>query len=328
MSILPCLLGQCPQKQASEFNSIDTLINVDAIFGIVPKARRDLLVDLNLYFSKITPKDPSGPLRTMPARASTRLRRLLRRLEEKYYVKKLESLNSDLKKNWKVINKMLNRSRKSISKTFVVGNVDTNDKLVIANSFSQYFRDNPLLIHNSIPDTDTDFTQLIDRNNTNMLFSPCTMEEVSKILANHKKEGGITDISRRFMILCKAQLTRILVPFFNSCIGQGIFPDIFKTSKITPVHKKGPSNIISNHRPISILCNMSKIFESIIYMRLQNFFMTESLLSEKQFGFRSGKSTELAVFDLLFKVLSAIEQKNYAICVFFAVLTQYIEIYC
>ena len=44
--------------------------------------------------------------------------------------------------------------------------------------------------------------------------------------------------------------------------------------------------------------------------------MRNNLLSEKQYGFPQGKSTELAIFDFIFKFLPAIKQKKYAICVF------------
>ena len=49
---------------------------------------------------------------------------------------------------------------------------------------------------------------------------------------------------------------------------------------------------------------------------MKQFFNDENLLSEKQYGFRAGKNTELAVIDLFHKVLPAIEQKKFAICVF------------
>ena len=99
-------------------------------------------------------------------------------------------------------------------------------------------------------------------------------------------------------------------------MDQGIFPDIFKSAKITPVFKKGVRNMIKNYRPISILCNIAKIFEAVICSRLKEFFMSQNLLSEKQFGFRTNKSTEMAVHDLIFKLLPAFENKKYAICVF------------
>ena len=81
-------------------------------------------------------------------------------------------------------------------------------------------------------------------------------------------------------------------------------------------HKKGPSNTITNYRPISIMSYISKLFESVIHSRLHSFFNAQNLLSERQYGFRKVRSTELSIFNLLSKILPAIEHKKYAICLF------------
>ena len=50
-----------------------------------------------------------------------------------------------------------------------------------------------------------------------------------------------------------------------------------------------------NYRPISILPTLSKILEKIVYKQLMAHLERHSLLFEYQFGFRSNRSTELAV---------------------------------
>ena len=140
--------------------------------------------------------------------------------------------------------------------------------------------------------------------------------DISKLILNMKKEGSILDISRRFLRICNSLVSKNISFLLNLCMEQGVFPDAYKLAKITPVFKKGASDLISNYRPISILSNFSKIFESVIFTRIQNFFIAENLLSNRQFGFRKDRSTELAIFDLLFKILPAFEMKKFAICVF------------
>ena len=140
--------------------------------------------------------------------------------------------------------------------------------------------------------------------------------EISKIIASVKKEGSLGDISIRFLRACVPFILKPLCNFFNLCITSGVFPDIMKLAKINPVFKKGSTHIVTNYRPISILCNISKIFESIMYNRLNNFLMSQNILSERQYGFRKGKNTELAVLDLLHRVLPSIQDKKFAICVF------------
>ena len=53
---------------------------------------------------------------------------------------------------------------------------------------------------------------------------------------------------------------------FNCSIQTGIFPDEWKSARVTPVFKNGSRSDLSNYRPISILPIIAKMFKKIIYM--------------------------------------------------------------
>ena len=63
---------------------------------------------------------------------------------------------------------------------------------------------------------------------------------------------------------------------------------------------KGIKNIIQlkNYRPISLLSNISKIIEKLMYSRLYNFLSIYNCISELQFGFRSKHSTSHALLSI------------------------------
>ena len=73
---------------------------------------------------------------------------------------------------------------------------------------------------------------------------------------------------------------------FNFCIDEATFPDNSKIVKISPINKKVSQNLYINYRPIAALCNIDKLFESILHARLTNYFASFNLLAENQFGFR------------------------------------------
>ena len=73
----------------------------------------------------------------------------------------------------------------------------------------------------------------------------------------------------------------------------------YTTAKITPIHKKGDKNVISNYRSISLLPTLSKVFERVIHKQLHNYFNNENLLAEQPYGFRAKHSTELATIKLV-----------------------------
>ena len=88
----------------------------------------------------------------------------------------------------------------------------------------------------------------------------------------------------------------------------GIFPNILKTARITPIHKNGDRSNPLNYRPISILTHLSKIFEKIINRRLVNFFEKYNILDKRQYGFRQNFSTCLAISDLCEQLLMSFDK--------------------
>ena len=119
-----------------------------------------------------------------------------------------------------------------------------------------------------------------------------------------------------FFKLCHSPASKILCRLFNRCIETGIFPKIFKIAKVTPIYKKGSRSELGNHRPVSVLPCLSKIFESIIFKRIQNYFKSKDFFNKNQYGFRKKRSTELAIFSLVDRMQIPFEKKCYGICIF------------
>ena len=64
------------------------------------------------------------------------------------------------------------------------------------------------------------------------------------------------------------------------------FPTGMKYTKVTPSHKKDDKTDKENYRPISILPNLSIVFERIMYNQIYQYF--QILFSKFQSGFRKG----------------------------------------
>ena len=96
----------------------------------------------------------------------------------------------------------------------------------------------------------------------------------------------------------------------------GVYPDQLKTAKVIPVFKKGDKLLVSNYRPISLLSNLNKIYEKIVYKRLYSFLNIHNCIYELQFGFRAGHSTNHALISLTEKVRVALDTGNFACGIF------------
>ena len=77
----------------------------------------------------------------------------------------------------------------------------------------------------------------------------------------------------------------------HSCL-----PFAMLDSVIIPLvkNKCGDLSDISNHRPIAISCIVSKIFENVILLRIEEYLWT----TDNQFGFKAHHSTDLCVYAL------------------------------
>ena len=85
------------------------------------------------------------------------------------------------------------------------------------------------------------------------------------------------------VVLWKKILPLICEPLsnlINASFEQGIFPDILKYSKITPIFKKGDRSLTNSYRPISITHNISKLMEKLVLVRLNNFFTRYNILDK------------------------------------------------
>ena len=105
-------------------------------------------------------------------------------------------------------------------------------------------------------------------------------------------------------------LTIVSHYIFNECFEVGKFPATLKQANVIPMHKTSPKNVASNYRPISLLSPVSKVFEKLVYIRLEKFLTKHNIICTQQYGFRQGHSTEMAIVDLTNKLKLDILMKN------------------
>ena len=70
----------------------------------------------------------------------------------------------------------------------------------------------------------------------------------------------------------------------------GTFPKSFELSEVILVYKKDEPYDINNYRPVSILSNLSKIYERYMHDEINAYF--DNILSKCQRGFRKGYSAQ------------------------------------
>ena len=164
---------------------------------------------------------------------------------------------------------------------------DLTDDIEIANEFNRFFADigeslasnmeqfdNHELSYKTYlqtPHAQNCKFQLIDEN--------ATIKAIDYI--ENKSSSGHDGISNILLKYVKLEISKPLTLIINQMITTVIFPDSLKIAKIIPIYKKGEPTDLSKYRPISLLPTISKIFERIIHIELQEYLNRNNLLAEQ-----------------------------------------------
>ena len=68
-----------------------------------------------------------------------------------------------------------------------------------------------------------------------------------------------------FLKKCAKELSKPLALLFNVNFSNGIFLESSKLANIIPIHKKDEKTFVNNYRPISLISNIDKITEKLVY---------------------------------------------------------------
>ena len=97
---------------------------------------------------------------------------------------------------------------------------------------------------------------------------------------------------------------------YSTSFLTGVFPSVLKTAKVVPVFKKDSKLDYSNYRPISLLSNIEKILEKLMYKRLYTFLNKNNVIYNLQFGFRQQYSTSHALINIIESIRKALDDGN------------------
>ena len=139
------------------------------------------------------------------------------------------------------------------------------------------------------------------KNDQSFSFGLVTYDDVLKKVKtlNTAKASQQFDIQTKILKQNLDYFAEYFYENINQCILKSIFPSDLKLVDVTPVYNKKLKNSKDNYRPVSILSNISKIYERCIYDQIQLFF--DSLLSKYQCGFCRGYNAQHSLITLIEK---------------------------
>ncbi|CAB0043595.1 unnamed protein product [Trichogramma brassicae] len=141
-----------------------------------------------------------------------------------------------------------------------------------------------------------------------------TLEELKGAQSRIKERSapGPDGIPNSALKIAVAARPDIFLRVYTTCLETGAFPSSWKRQRLVLLPKPGkPPDEPSSYRPLCMLDTAGKILERIICDRLEAFTERPGGLSERQYGFRKGRSTIDAIDDVISTAREAIAGKRW-----------------
>ena len=116
---------------------------------------------------------------------------------------------------------------------------------------------------------------------------------------NTNKSCGPDDIHPRLLQETAKAVSIPLEIIFNLSLNSGECPTDWRTANVTPIHKKGSRTDPGNYRPVSLTSQVCKVLEAIVRKHIIGHLESNNILSDKQHGFREGRSCLTNLLELM-----------------------------
>ena len=153
----------------------------------------------------------------------------------------------------------------------------------LCNHFNNHFSTIGSNLSNSLNVNNVDALNFMDDANRDSIFIlPRNRGELLSIMGSLPNKSSHPHQIPSFVLKSiKFEVADIICKLFNLSVLSGKFPSCLKLSRVIPIFKSGEKSLLTNYRPISILSVISKIFEKLMYNRLNCFLDRHNIPTEK-----------------------------------------------
>ena len=246
--------------------------------------------------------------------------------KQQYYSKFFNDNLTNMKKTWEGINNLLARKLKKtkpINSIRVPTNNDsvTCDQRRIANVLNDHFASVGPKLANKLPTVQRNYLEFMNRTNSpdsSFVFNLVTPAEVELEILRipNNKSHGLYSCPTQLLKYSSKVVSSTLAEIINLSISSGMYPKKLKMAKIIPIFKADDNTNPNNYRPISLLSNFNRIFEKLVYSRMESFIEQNNLLSPSQYGFRKAHSTQHAILDIVSTIQENMDKRLFSCGVF------------
>ena len=216
-------------------------------------------------------------------RNKNKLTSSIRSSKTKYFSEAIQS-GKNIGELWKHLKDISSQSKSQISSINVDG--QTFDNVAdICEKFNDHFSSvADRIIQNPQNNASIDKLCILVNSKTSHMdtFSyTCIMPEevLTELLKlNIHKSSGLDGIGPNILKISASVIYKSLAHIFNLSLCTGKFPLKLKLARVTPLYKSGDNTDMNNYRPISVLPNLSKLFEKFVYAQIYEYLVKYNMI--------------------------------------------------
>jgi len=218
---------------------------------------------------------------------------------------KLSDPNTTSKQYWNLTKMIYGNKIKSSIPSIIEGDTVYATPESKANLFNLHFA-----AKSTLPDILPELPPFQHLTESRLSEIICTPEEIKKILKNldTAKANGPDNISNRILKLIADDIATPLANLCNKSFSTSKYPDEWKEANVTPVHKSKHRQSKLNYRPISLLSNLGKVPERIVFIELFRYCIEHKILTWRNAGYKPMDSTVNQLVLLCHRIYEALEQ--------------------
>ena len=187
-----------------------------------------------------------------------RVSNLLKAEKRSWQKSKLNQIAADCSNTWKFAKSWLGWVSGGPPTQLCINGVLISKPSEIAKTLNEFFIQKVKNIVQNLPKINYDPLKLakniMKNKHCSFKLGPVHPDDIDKIIAGlrNSKSAGLDNVDCSVLKLAKKELIPALTHIVNLSISQGVFPAVWKTAKIIPLHKKNYTTCPQNYRPVAL----------------------------------------------------------------------------
>ena len=127
---------------------------------------------------------------------------------------------------------------------------------------------------------------------------------------NKSKAPGNDEINPALLSEAAEEIAEEVADIFRKSLDEGVVPEEWRTSNITPIHKKDSRSKAENYRGVHLTSQLCKTLEGIIKEDIVEHLVKNMLIRDTQHGFWGGRSCITNLLEFLEEVTKNVDEGN------------------